>query len=152
MSASYYLQTVLGVESFIRESTSHHQSHDQSNDQSDEQLYDQTVVKFWVYTPFDPSEVEKELVGKILSSIGVSEAEFINQNEWTAKINSKGTVVERHFGISFGISPPKQINATWLELPAVSRFISESDKEKVNEIKRSAWSQLKILKSKMDSR
>lgn len=124
----FYLQSVLGVDEYFTKSKS-------------------KAKNFLVYSPFSLSTLEQELVNKMLNSIGISSALYINQENFNSQKISED---ESFFGLSFGITPPKNLKVTWLELPAISRFINESDGAKVNEVKRLAWTQLKILKSKIE--
>lgn len=137
MGLRLYLQNVLGLDIFISS------------------LQETKPIKFFIYTPFAPSTSERELAIKIVNSIDILNAHFINQDEFLLKKTSEpftnllSDSNEHHFGISFGINPPQNLNTTWLELPAISQFIGETEVEKVNEVKRAAWAQLKIFKSKI---
>lgn len=114
--------------------------------------------QFFVYTPFVLSAGESELVKKMLNSIDIQQAEYIQQSEIAVSFetgeknqqniaNNKGE--PSNYGLCFGLKPPTQIQALWLELPAISHFLNDSDKSKQTELKKRAWAQLKDFKSKM---
>ncbi len=137
-SAVYYLKTVLGIDSFAA------QPAEAAQVASLAQV--SQPLAFMVHTPFAPSAVEKDMIMKMLGAIDIRKAQFLDQDS-SAEI--EGTASEKSFGVSFGLQPPRGISATWLELPAISQFLFESDKNKLSEVKKLAWAKLKSLKLKM---
>ena len=107
---------------------------------------------FFFYSPFELSPEELHFAKKVLSAVQVSDVQFFNQKD-----NSKEEILaftQKHthsFGISFGISQPLSVHSEWLELPAVSQFLDNSDPKKLEKLKRKAWVDLKKMKSAMEA-
>lgn len=98
---------------------------------------------FYVFTPFEMSNEERDLAEKMLKVLEVKNISFIHNNCKGDFENHQG------FGLSFGVSPHKLINIRWTEMESISSFVSEADPSKLQQSKRQAWEVLKNLKNEM---
>jgi hypothetical protein len=106
---------------------------------------------FCVFSPFPFSEVELSFAKKMFSAVQIPDVFFFNQKENTTEEIALFTQKHTHtFGVSFGTARPLSVHAEWFELPSISKFLDNSDPKKLQELKRTAWENLKSLKSQME--
>jgi len=131
----YYLTEVLGVRHFV----------------SPLVLAPAPAVAFFVYSPFELSADEHVFVNKMLAAIQVNEPHYISQSgqKEAMALIEKAAAHSAGFGVSFGLTPPAMTGFHWLELPAVSQFVDDSNASRRDSVKRSAWEKLKKLKGEM---
>lgn len=107
---------------------------------------------FCVYSPFAFSDAELNFAKKMLSAMEISAAEFLNQKDHSSEEILALTQKHSHsYGISFGIEKPLSLHTDWVELPAISQFLDNSDPNELVKIKRQAWTELKKLKMSMEA-
>ncbi|MEQ1664682.1 MAG: hypothetical protein ABL927_04830 [Bdellovibrionales bacterium] len=133
-SIYHYLSRVLGVQQINLMSLA------RSLESKTEQ---QPACAFYVFTPFEMSNEERDLAEKMLKVLEVKNISFIHNNCQDDFENHQG------FGLSFGVAPHKLINIRWTEMESISSFVSEADPSKLQQSKRQAWEVLKNLKNEM---
>jgi hypothetical protein len=108
----------------------------------------QAVLEFIVYSPFALDQNEAAIVDRMIGAIGATRALSLNQQQHSGEeIKAEALKAGVRVGLSFGLEAPAETGLQWALMPAVSRFLDDSNPAQRDQAKRIAWDKLKKLKS-----
>jgi hypothetical protein len=99
-----------------------------------------------VYSPFIMTDEEQLMATKMIQAAKLAEPFFLSSSEDQMKEINGNKLIKA--AIAFGLKPNGNFNVPWIELPAIHKFISETEVQQRNKIKREAWISLQKLSLK----